>query len=131
MKFTSKCAMVLSTIPFILSAQTPMSESNDYYMRLPEQTVSLPSSNVDPTEQCWYEKVPISGASQKSDTPNVGGAIVGGIVGGIVGHQFGSGSGNTAATITGAALGTAIGANSKNEPSEPQYQLIRKCNTLH
>lgn len=105
--------------------------SNDYYMAPPS---SYSSSQSTPTpaaqEQCWYEQVPISGVSQNDNTPNVGGAVVGGIVGGIVGHQFGSGSGNTAATIAGAAIGTAIGANAGNTPSTPQYQLIRKCNTV-
>lgn len=105
--------------------------SNDYYMTPPvSYSTQVPSQPSSPQEQCWYEQVPISGVSQGSDTPNIGGAIVGGIVGGIVGHQFGSGSGNAAATIAGAAIGTAVGANSGNTQASPQYQLIRKCNTV-
>lgn len=115
-----------------LLAQPPMHGSNDYYMSVPSSnTVVHPSSVTEPMEQCWYEKVPISGVSQAESTPNVAGAVVGGIIGGIVGHQFGSGSGNTAATVAGAAIGTAIGANSDSGPSEPHYQIIKKCNTLH
>lgn len=122
-------AFIVSTLSH---AEMLNTGSNDYYMTPPASYSSSPvveSTSVQ--EQCWYEQVPISGASQESETPNVGGAIVGGIVGGIVGHQFGSGSGNTAATIAGAAIGTAIGANSGNAQATPQYQLIRKCNTLH
>lgn len=106
--------------------------SNDYYMTPPSSGhSSAPATeSTTPYEQCWYEQVPISGVAQSDDTPNVGGAVVGGIVGGIVGHQFGSGSGNTAATIAGAAIGTAIGANAGKTPATPQYQLIRKCNTV-
>jgi uncharacterized protein YcfJ len=114
------------------NADTLSTESNDYYMIPPvsnSSSVASPQSSA-PIEQCWYEQVPISGASQNDTTPNVAGAVVGGIIGGIVGHQFGSGSGNTAATIGGAAIGTAIGANSGNNPTTPQYQLIRKCNTI-
>ena len=94
------------------------------------ETYTIPKSSLQGMEECWYEKVPIYGASQADNTPDVGGAIVGGIIGGVIGHQFGKASGNTAATITGAAIGTALGASSDNTPSEPQYQLIRKCHTI-
>lgn len=106
--------------------------SNDYYMTPPASSVVTPVDQTSsPQEQCWYEQVPINGRAQVDENPNVAGAVVGGIIGGIVGHQFGGGSGKTAATITGAALGTAIGASSRTAPSSPQYQLIRKCNTIH
>lgn len=125
-------ALVL--IAFIASSHAEMlnTGSNDYYMTPPPSvTPSTPSIETTvPHEQCWYEQVPISGVGQADGTPNVGGAVVGGIVGGIVGHQFGSGSGNTAATIAGAAIGTALGANTGQAPVTPQYQLIRKCNTV-
>lgn len=102
--------------------------SNDYYMTQPVSNSSAQSTA--PQEQCWYEQVPISGVSQANNEPNVAGAVVGGIIGGVVGHQFGSGSGNAAATITGAVIGSALGANSGNNPTAPQYQLIRKCNSV-
>jgi uncharacterized protein YcfJ len=103
--------------------------SNDYYMTPPASYSTIPTSQISsPQEQCWYEQVPISGVSQEDNTPNVGGAIVGGIIGGIVGHQFGSG--NAAATIAGAAIGTSLGADSGKTENTPQYQLIRKCNTV-
>ncbi|HEX5329906.1 glycine zipper 2TM domain-containing protein [Sulfuricurvum sp.] len=122
-------ALVASTL-----AQSEMlnTGSNDYYMTPPASYPSSPVvESISVQEQCWYEQVPISGVSQPDENPNVAGAVVGGIIGGIVGHQFGSGSGNTAATVAGAAIGTAVGASSgNNTPTTPQYQLIRKCNTV-
>lgn len=123
-------ATLLSSLSVIATADL-MTQSNDYYMTPNTSTTAPVPQSSGAQEQCWYEQVPISGASQADESPNVAGAVVGGIVGGIVGHQFGSGSGNTAATITGAALGTAIGANSGTAPATPQYQLIKKCNTVH
>ena len=122
----------LSLLAAFGSADGLNTGSNDYYMTSPASNSSSVTSpqNTAPIEQCWYEQVPISGVPQEDNSPNVAGAVVGGIIGGIVGHQFGSGSGNTAATIGGAAIGTALGANSGNAPATPQYQLIRKCNTV-
>jgi uncharacterized protein YcfJ len=126
-----RCTLLCGT-PLLLIAQPPMHESNDYYMSAPSSSsVAIPSSLTVPIEQCWYEKVPISGTFQPENTSNASGAVVGGIIGGIVGHQFGSGSGNTAATVAGALIGSTVGANSEdNSPITPQYQLIRKCNTV-
>lgn len=124
-------ALIALVTSSLAQAEMLNTGSNDYYMTPPASSSSSPVvESSAPVEQCWYEQVPINGASQGNDTPNVGGAIVGGIVGGIVGHQFGSGSGNAAATIAGAAIGTAVGANSGNAQATPQYQLIRKCNTV-
>jgi len=127
-----KILISLSLLSAFGSADGLNTGSNDYYMTPPASNTSSVASpqNTAPIEQCWYEQVPISGVSQEDNSPNVAGAVVGGIIGGIVGHQFGSGSGNTAATIGGAAIGTALGANSGNAPATPQYQLIRKCNTV-
>lgn len=129
MKFS---AIVFAAIIASSHADMLNTGSNDYYMTPPSSGYSSSHAveSSTPNEQCWYEQVPISGVGQPEQTPNVGGAVVGGIVGGIVGHQFGSGSGNTAATIAGAAIGTAIGANAGKTPATPQYQLIRKCNTV-
>lgn len=109
----------------------PSGSSRDYYMGSqynggPSNSVAAPVQE----EQCWYEQVPIQGSSQSDDSgTRVAGAIVGGILGGVIGHQFGSGHGNTAATLGGAALGTALGSRAGANP-QPQYQLIRKCNSV-
>ncbi|MFA5214596.1 glycine zipper 2TM domain-containing protein [Sulfuricurvum sp.] len=94
----------------------------------PQQT-AVPYQTMQ-HEECWYEQVPINGTYQGGNSPNTAGAIVGGVIGGVIGHQFGRGGGNAAATIGGAVLGTAIGANSGTRQTEPQYQLIRKCNII-
>lgn len=115
-----------------LHAEMLNTGSHDYYMTPPASSVTAGHSvSANPQEQCWYEQVPISGTAQGENTTNVAGAVVGGIIGGIVGHQFGSGDGNTAATVAGAAIGTAIGAGANSSSSTPQYQMIKKCNTLH
>lgn len=93
------------------------------------QQTTVPYQNMQ-HEECWYEQVPINGTYQGENSSNTAGAIVGGVIGGVIGHQFGSGGGNAAATIGGAVLGTAIGANSGSRQTQPQYQLIRKCNII-
>lgn len=122
---------LLLSITAITHAEILQTGSNDYYMNPPvvQSPPASSSTHTAPTEQCWYEQVPITGSSATEGTPNVAGAIVGGIIGGVVGHQFGSGSGNAAATIGGAAIGTALGAQ-PSKPTTPGYQIIKKCNTV-
>lgn len=115
----SPSSVVIDGVEYI---QAPKHESNV------TETYTIPQSSLQGMEDCWYEKVVVTNPSEPS--VNYGSAVLGGIIGGIIGHQFGSGSGKTAATVTGAVLGTAVGANSGTAPTTPQYQLIKKCNTV-
>ncbi len=52
-----------------------------------------------------------------SESPGVGGAILGGTAGGVIGHQFGKGNGKAAATVVGAVLGAVAGASIEQNAS--------------
>ena len=62
-----------------------------------------------PEQRCWVERQQVT--EERSDAPNVPGAIAGAVIGGVLGHQIGGGRGKDVATVGGAAAGAVIGAN--------------------
>jgi uncharacterized protein YcfJ len=94
--------------------------------RLYEVPVRSVRAVVGPPEQrCWVERQQVT--EQRSDGPNVPGAIVGAVIGGVLGHQIGSGLGRDVATAGGAVAGAAIGANVGRGAEQVYNQDVQRC----
>ena len=94
--------------------------------RLYEVPVTSVRAVVGPPEQrCWVERQQV--VEEKSDAPNVPGAIAGAVIGGVLGHQVGSGRGRDVATAGGAVAGAAIGANVGRGGTQVYSQDVQRC----
>jgi uncharacterized protein YcfJ len=94
--------------------------------RLYEVPISSVRAIVGPPEQrCWVERQQV--VEERSDAPNVPGAIAGAVIGGVLGHQVGSGRGRDVATAGGAVAGAAIGANVGRGGTQVYSQDVQRC----
>jgi uncharacterized protein YcfJ len=83
---------------------------------------------VGPAEQrCWVERQQV--VEERSDAPNVPGAIAGAVIGGVLGHQVGGGRGKDLATVGGAVAGAAVGANVGRGETQVYSQDVQRCRT--
>ena len=97
--------------------------------RVYEAQVRSVRAVVGPPEQrCWIERQQV--VEERSDGPNVPGAIVGAVVGGVVGHQIGNGRGRDLATAGGAVAGAAIGADVGRGADRVYNQDVQRCVNL-
>ena len=78
-----------------------------------------------PQQRCWVEREQI--VEQRSDEPNIPGAIAGAVIGGVLGHQVGGGRGKDVATVGGAAAGAVIGAHVGRGGTQFYSQDVQRC----
>ena len=78
-----------------------------------------------PEQRCWVERQQV--VEERSDAPNVPGAIAGAVIGGVLGHQVGGGRGKDFATVGGAVAGAAIGANVGRGGTQVYSQDVQRC----
>ena len=78
-----------------------------------------------PDERCWVERQQV--VEERSDAPNVPGAIAGAVIGGVLGHQVGGGRGKDIATVGGAVAGAAVGANVGRGGTQVYSQDVQRC----
>jgi uncharacterized protein YcfJ len=81
-----------------------------------------------PEERCWVERQQV--VDERSDAPNIPGAIAGAVIGGVLGHQVGGGRGKDIATAGGAVAGAAIGANVGRGGPQVYSQDVQRCATV-
>jgi uncharacterized protein YcfJ len=77
-----------------------------------------------PEQRCWVERQQVV---ERSDGPNIPGAIAGAVIGGVLGHQIGGGRGKDVATVGGAVAGGAIGANVGRGETQVYSQDVQRC----
>ncbi len=80
-----------------------------------------------PEQRCWVERQHV--VDERSDAPNVPGAIAGAVIGGVLGHQIGGGRGKDLATVGGAVAGAAVGANVGRGSTQVYSQDVQRCRT--
>ncbi len=80
-----------------------------------------------PEQRCWVERQQV--VEERSDAPNVPGAIAGAVIGGVLGHQIGGGRGKDIATVGGAVAGAAVGANVGRGGTQVYSQDVQRCRT--
>ena len=78
-----------------------------------------------PEQRCWVERQQV--IEERSDAPNVPGAIAGAVIGGVLGHQIGGGRGKDVATVGGAAAGAVIGANVGRGGTSVRTDDVQRC----
>ena len=78
-----------------------------------------------PEQRCWVERQQV--IEERSDAPNVPGAIAGAVIGGVLGHQIGGGRGKDVATVGGAAAGAVIGANVGRGGTRVHDEDVQRC----
>ncbi|HKP66006.1 MAG TPA: glycine zipper 2TM domain-containing protein [Casimicrobiaceae bacterium] len=78
-----------------------------------------------PEQRCWVERQQV--IEERSDAPNVPGAIAGAVIGGVLGHQIGGGRGKDVATVGGAAAGAVIGANVGRGGTRVRDEDVQRC----
>jgi uncharacterized protein YcfJ len=103
-----------------------------YEVRQPprERLYIVPVSSVRavvgaPEQRCWVERQQV--VEERSDAPNIPGAIAGAVIGGVLGHQVGGGRGRDIATAGGAVAGAAIGANVGRGGTQVVTQDVQRC----
>jgi uncharacterized protein YcfJ len=107
--------------------------SRDYRRRDEERLYQANITSVravveDSGERCWVEPQQVT--SERSDSANVPGALLGAVIGGILGHQVGGGTGKDVATGIGVVAGAAIGGNSGRGDGNQQVvttQNVQRC----
>ena len=78
-----------------------------------------------PEQRCWVERQQV--IEERSDAPNVPGAMAGAVIGGVLGHQIGGGRGKDVATVGGAAAGAVIGANVGRGGTYVRTDDVQRC----
>ncbi len=115
----------------VASGPVPVAAPTVAYVEPPGQRffvvpVTAVRAVVDaPERRCWVERQQV--VEERSDAPNIPGAIAGAVIGGVLGHQVGGGRGKDVATVGGAVAGAAIGANVGRGGTQVYTQDVERC----